>query len=87
MQGALNNANEPNEDEGHTKVDQDVSPKPQGSFKTKGGLDLEQLELVKEPKDATTSLEFLVCTLASKLSLKTPQVFLHFSLCLSNRLV
>ena len=40
------------------------------------GVELQQLENVKDPGDASTSLEYLVCTLSSKFELKPAQACL-----------
>ena len=75
MQGTTNRKKEAAENKrnAHEKLEQDISLKKQPSLKVKG-VDLQQLELIKEPKEAVTSLEFLICTLASKFELKVQQV-------------
>ncbi len=56
------------------KLEHDINVKRSSVPHRPKGLDLQHLDLLKEPKDAATSLEFLICTLASKLELKPSQV-------------
>jgi len=66
----------------HEKLEQDISinsGKSAGSLK---GLDLHNLELIKDPKEAGTSLEFLICTLSIKFNLKIPQVLFRKQICI-----
>ena len=76
MKGALNRIKGPLDNKWngvHEKLEQDINAKKQSPSKAKG-LDIQHLEMIKEPKEATTSLEFLICTLGNKFELKTSQV-------------
>lgn len=55
-----------------SKLEKDTSPKRQSM----GTIDVKQLEEIVDLKDASSSLEFLISTLASKFELKTSQVYI-----------
>ena len=60
---------------GKSKLQNDINRKMQlDSIQANNEL-LQHLDQIKETKDATTSLEFLICTLSNKLGLKPIQVF------------
>ena len=61
---------------GKSKLQNDINRKMQlDSIQANNELLQAYLDQIKETKNATTSLEFLICTLSNKLGLKPIQVF------------